>query len=322
MKYARDGLKIHLNPRYCLVVTPLLIGLTIYLLWGTSALGWLEQLIAKRSSITRADAGWLLVVCTSLSGMIAITCWVRHQTKRAYRKLIRKLKDGAQRKFEADHQLFIERLAHEMKNSLAVIATGVDGLEHLVTAGTTEAKYVENIDTHTQQLMSLFGDMRNLADVESCALDAETIEVEPLLTRVFHEVALLPGARNRQMKKVISQFGSFSRVQGNEAMLAVALRNLLDNALKYSHEDDTIELRAFKARGEVVIQVADTGPGIAKEDFPNVWKQLWRGERTRSIQGSGIGLALVRTIVQKHNGFINLESEPNIGTEFTIYLPV
>lgn len=320
MKYLQYGVKIHVNPLYCLVVAPLLVGITIYLLGATDVIPALWRIITEL--ITPVDARWLLTISIGLSIMIAITIWVRYLTKCAYRKVIRKLKQNAHRKFETEHHAFVDRLDHEMRNSLMAVVSGIDTLYEHVEDDSTEAKLVNNIDTHTQRLLALFGDMRKLAEIERNEIESATVEIAPLLTRVFEEAQAQHTGKNRRLKKDIARFVTLSHVQGNETLLAVAVRNLLDNALKYSNENDTVELRAFKSRGEVVIQVADTGPGIAKEDLANVWTKLWRGAQTRAIPGSGIGLALVRAIVRKHNGHINLESEPQIGTEFTIYLPV
>ena len=80
-------------------------------------------------------------------------------------------------------------------------------------------------------------------------------------------------------------------------------------------------MRAFEDGSNVVIEVADSGPGIPKEEQPHIWEELYRGEGARGIGGSGLGLALVRAIVTRHEGTINLRSRANEGTVFTIRLP-
>jgi len=81
-------------------------------------------------------------------------------------------------------------------------------------------------------------------------------------------------------------------------------------------------MRAFEDGNQVVIEVADTGPGIPEEDVVHVWEELYRGEGARGIQGSGLGLALVRAIVSRHEGDIDLRSRPGEGTVFMLRLPV
>jgi signal transduction histidine kinase len=96
----------------------------------------------------------------------------------------------------------------------------------------------------------------------------------------------------------------------------------MNNAVKFTQPGDTIEIRAFEDGNQVVIEVADTGPGIPEEEISHVWEELYRGTGARGIQGSGLGLALVRAIVSRHEGDITLRSRPGEGTVFTVRLPV
>jgi signal transduction histidine kinase len=81
-------------------------------------------------------------------------------------------------------------------------------------------------------------------------------------------------------------------------------------------------MRASEDGSQVVIEVADTGPGIPEEEVAHVWQELYRGAGARGVQGSGLGLALVRAIVSRHEGEITLRSRPGAGTVFTMRLPV
>jgi two-component system OmpR family sensor kinase len=99
------------------------------------------------------------------------------------------------------------------------------------------------------------------------------------------------------------------------------VHNLLDNALKFSRPGDTLELHAFEDGAEIVIEVADTGPGIPEDEQPHVWEELYRGQGGRGIPGSGLGLALVRAIAERHNGRVSLRSRLRQGTVFTLRLP-
>ena len=99
------------------------------------------------------------------------------------------------------------------------------------------------------------------------------------------------------------------------------MHNLLDNALKFSRPGDTLELHAFEDGAEIVIEVADTGPGIPEDEQPHVWEELYRGQSGRGIPGSGLGLALVRAIAERHNGRVSLRSRLGQGTVFTLRLP-
>ena len=104
--------------------------------------------------------------------------------------------------------------------------------------------------------------------------------------------------------------------------LRQVLANLLDNALKYTAPGGTIALRASQQRHQVVILVEDTGVGISPEDLPHIWDRLYRGDRSRSQRGLGLGLSVVKAVVQAHQGSIEVSSQPGLGSRFTLILPM
>jgi signal transduction histidine kinase len=100
-----------------------------------------------------------------------------------------------------------------------------------------------------------------------------------------------------------------------------ALANLLDNAIKYTRPGGRVDIEAQQTGAEIVIKVADTGIGIPPGELPNVWNRLYRGDQSRSERGLGLGLSLVKAIVQAHGGNVTAVSEPGIGSTFSISLP-
>ena len=99
------------------------------------------------------------------------------------------------------------------------------------------------------------------------------------------------------------------------------MANLLDNAVKYTPSGGRIELQAFQRDHQAVIVVKDTGIGISAEETSKIWNRLYRGDQSRSQRGLGLGLSLVKAVVQAHNGRIEVSSEPGVGSLFTLYLP-
>jgi signal transduction histidine kinase len=99
------------------------------------------------------------------------------------------------------------------------------------------------------------------------------------------------------------------------------MANLMDNAVKYTPNGGRIDLEAFQRDHQAVIIVKDTGIGISSEEAPKIWNRLYRGDQSRSQRGLGLGLSLVRAVVQAHNGRIEVSSEPGSGSVFTLYLP-
>ena len=100
------------------------------------------------------------------------------------------------------------------------------------------------------------------------------------------------------------------------------LANLLDNAIKYTPPGGRIDLEAFQREQQAVIRFKDTGIGIAPEETSRIWDRLYRSDQSRSQRGLGLGLSLVKVVVQAHQGHIEVSSQPGLGSLFTLYLPI
>jgi signal transduction histidine kinase len=99
------------------------------------------------------------------------------------------------------------------------------------------------------------------------------------------------------------------------------LANLLDNAIKYTPHGGNIVVDAYQDQEHTVILVKDTGIGILSDEVPKIWDRLYRADKSRSQPGLGLGLSLVKAVVQAHKGRIEVDSEPGVGSVFTLYLP-
>jgi signal transduction histidine kinase len=111
-------------------------------------------------------------------------------------------------------------------------------------------------------------------------------------------------------------------IQGDRNRIQQALANLLDNAIKYNVPNGRVELSAAQNDLQAVIQVKDTGIGIPPEEQPRIWERLYRGDKSRHEKGLGLGLSLVRAVVQAHRGTVAVSSQPGQGAVFTIRLPL
>jgi signal transduction histidine kinase len=110
-------------------------------------------------------------------------------------------------------------------------------------------------------------------------------------------------------------------IEADRVRLQQVLANLLDNALKYTPPGGRVELRAAPDGAGVLLTVRDTGPGIAPEDLPRIWDRLYRGDKSRNEKGLGLGLSLVKAVVQAHSGTVDVSSQPGAGAVFTVRLP-
>jgi signal transduction histidine kinase len=127
-----------------------------------------------------------------------------------------------------------------------------------------------------------------------------------------------PGTQNSNVERGTGNMEL--AVYGDRARLTQALANLVDNAVKYTPSGGRITVSAASSDSEVSVEVADTGIGIAEDELPRIWERLFRGDRSRSERGLGLGLSLVRAIVEAHGGRVDVRSEPGRGSTFTVFL--
>lgn len=230
-------------------------------------------------------------------------------------------KDEIQQTIE-DRRRFIRLLDHELKNPLTAIMAGLANInsnedESQRTAAT------HSVQTQVQRLNRLVSDIRKLSDLEIRELEIIEVDLNNLLQEVYEQALEHPFANGKKIDLQIPQAPwPLPNIMGDPDLLFLAIYNLIDNALKFSEPEDTIEIRGSENDDVVVIEIADTGVGIPEDEVPEVWNELYRGKDALAVPGSGMGLALVRAIVSRHSGEITMRSRSKQGTVITINLPV
>jgi len=232
--------------------------------------------------------------------------------------------DTAIRDYEEGHRRFIRRLDHELKNPLTSMQAS---LENLQAAADPEARRraEENIQKALERLVRLLRDLRKLSELDESMLEQDAVDVPELLGEILEVVRSTPGREERQMELLVTRVPTPPPpVLGDRDLLGLALYNLLDNALKFTVQNEAIEVRVRDNGRSVVIDVADGGPGIHPDEQQRVFEELYRGENAHSVEGSGLGLSFVKRIVDLHRGELTLRSrqDDQHGTIFTIRLPV
>jgi signal transduction histidine kinase len=110
-------------------------------------------------------------------------------------------------------------------------------------------------------------------------------------------------------------------VSGDRTRLEQAAANLIDNAVKYTLAGGRVDVEVTRDGDRAVLRIRDTGPGIAPDEIPRIWTRLFRGDASRAERGLGLGLSLVKAIVEAHAGTVAVDSEPGKGSTFTVSLP-
>jgi signal transduction histidine kinase len=110
-------------------------------------------------------------------------------------------------------------------------------------------------------------------------------------------------------------------IHADRSRIRQVLANLLDNAIKYTNPSGRVEISARNSKDEVVITVTDTGIGIPAGEIPKIWDRLYRGDESRSQPGLGLGLSLVKAVVEAHHGSVEVQTNQGLGSVFTVRLP-
>ena len=214
-------------------------------------------------------------------------------------------------------------IAHELRTPLAVIQANLeamlDGIRPL------SAEEVADVHRETQLLSRLVTDLRDLSLAETGQLPLRK-ELTDLTTLVQTSVARFSSwAEEKGVRLAIEAAEDSLRADVDPDRVAQVLGNLLDNALRYTPPggEVVVRLESGAQRDEVRVTVRDTGSGIPEEHLPNIFERFYRADRarTRTDGGSGIGLAVVKQLVEAHGGRVWAESRPGEGTTFGFVLP-
>jgi len=156
------------------------------------------------------------------------------------------------------------------------------------------------------------------AEAGTLSLRLESVNISHLLGDLLELYRLV--AEEKQIDLAAS-YPSELYVNGDATRLRQALANLLDNAVKYTSPGGKIEVAAYVQGNQKIVAFRDTGVGIPPEELPKIWERLYRGDKSRSQRGLGLGLSLVKAIIQAHGGRVEVDSEVGTGSLFTVYLP-
>ena len=216
---------------------------------------------------------------------------------------------------------FSASAAHELKTPLATILVNLDvlNLEEQPARDRTD-QVLSVVRTNTERMIRLVDDLFRLSaekDNEMC----EEVPLEEGFLEVLEELA--PQMEDKQLSVSVSDMTGM-KLTGNRVMVTRTMGNLVENALKYNRESGSVSISA-EIRGEKVwIRVSDTGIGISQEELTHIFEPFYRVDqsRSRAVGGAGLGLSLVKDIVEKHGGEISVESVAGEGTVFLLCFPV
>lgn len=286
---------------------------------GAMVLAGDERMLSVQTSLPAAVlAGGVVLSAIPLGAALALGRRRRSTAREG--RLIDEAAQAASARERENHQRFLARLDHELKNPLTAIrataATATDA------ATTTDAEAWRTVDAQATKLSTLVRDLRKLAELETRPLETEPVDLEQLLQEAIAALAQQsPDAGARIALAVTRVPWAVPALSADLDLISLAIDNVLGNAAKYSAQGP-IEVRLREQDGWAVIEVADAGRGIPSSDLPQVFDELARAQNARDVNGSGIGLTLVATIMRKHGGDVSVRSAEGSGTVLTLRLPI
>jgi len=229
---------------------------------------------------------------------------------------------AARQRQETFYRNFISNVSHELKTPLTVIQGHVAVMEENPSDGERWQASRRIVAEEAARLTHLVENLLLLSRLEmpDFALDLGPVNLEVVVEDTLLQLSDL--AEVRRVSLSLQREGPLPRIMADRARLKQVFINLLDNSVKYNREGGEVKV-TLAAEGErVTAQVMDTGEGIPPEDLPHIFEKMYRVERRkgRPVEGSGLGLSIVKRIVEQHGGSITAESQAG-QTTFTVTLP-
>jgi signal transduction histidine kinase len=219
---------------------------------------------------------------------------------------------------------FIANVSYELRTPLNTIIGFTEMLtgQYFGPLNDRQAEYSKGILESSHRLLSLINDILDLATIEAgyMTLERDWVDVHPMLSNALTLVR--EPARKKNIALELDCPADIGAIHADERRLKQALFNVLSNSVKFTAANGSITISARRHDDRVVLTFTDTGIGIPEDDRSRVFMKFERGSSPEARrQGAGLGLPLVKSLIELHGGSVDLESEPGVGTKVTCILP-
>lgn len=228
------------------------------------------------------------------------------------------------RRMESVRRDFVTNVSHELRTPLTAVRGYLEALRDTPEVPAEQRhRFLEIIERHTLRMERLVRDLLRLARLEGGqdTVERTRVTVAGLVSSVEHD---LESALAQRGQRVVAQVADTVPVLSADfAKLSDALRNVVENACHYGPTGSDIGIMASFDGRDVVITVADSGPGIPEGDLPRIFERFYRADSSRSVDpgGTGLGLSIARHLIELHGGRIRASNRPGGGALFTLTIP-
>jgi two-component system sensor histidine kinase GlrK len=225
---------------------------------------------------------------------------------------------------EQDKNRFLQRISHELKTPLTAIREGSELLNEEVVGSLNaqQAEIVAILKNNTLQLQKLIEDLLdfNIASSRGSQLHIEQVDLRLLIESVLEDHKFATLARQLVLETDLQPV----KLDGDRAKLRTLVDNLVSNAVKFSPEQGRLRIRLEERNEQVIIEVADSGPGIPVEERRRVFDAFYQGSSTAIVhaRGTGLGLSIAREYAQAHDGYIEVIDSDGAGACVRVVLPI
>lgn len=266
---------------------------------------------------------WLYMSHILLTILIVYYIWVpfraigEYQRRYAIQEEAKLLK-----KVENLKQNFISLMSHDLKTPVAKIAGVADVMKQKYFDRAEVRKDILLVEDATKELNGFINSILDLTKIESedMALTKSPKDLNKIVESVS---AKLSYEANRKKIEIECELGPLYPIEIDPNLMTRVISNILENAIKYSHEGSTIKIKSYDDESWVTLEIGDNGPGIPEKDIEHIFDRFYRvkNDSSHKIKGTGLGLYLVKYFVELHGGLISVESKVGQGTVFTVKLP-
>src|SRR5919107_1418138 len=217
---------------------------------------------------------------------------------------------------------FVANVSHELKTPVGAISLLAEALESSADDEEAVRRFAKRMHKESARLAALVQDIIELSRLQGAnvAQQGHPVDINDVISEAVDRSQLPAESKNIQ---IVIGGRAEAKVYGDRDLLVTALRNLIDNAIRYSPENTRVGIGLRAKEGLVSISVTDQGEGLSAEDQERVFERFYRVDsaRSRHTGGTGLGLSIVKHVVSNHGGEVTLWSQPGQGSTFTLRLP-